>query len=181
MFADPETEALEKSGLDKVEIDELVTLFELHALKRSDFVITESEAKHLWNLLGVWQAPPVPVGKELHLISQNIFLIRTGEYMQLGQAHAADEEQIIYQMLDPMDDGSVTRDKLSGFLKTTGLDVNDDEVDILTERINFAGGREDFSKKDFLTHMVNSRGSRAAFAQSLTLEGGDGIQSEGGL
>ena len=45
--------AVASCGLEATEIAELSAMYDLYAVKRTDHVITEAEARGLWRLLGV--------------------------------------------------------------------------------------------------------------------------------
>eukprot|EP00947_MAST-08B_sp_MAST-8B-sp1_P006393 g6393.t1 len=162
--------AVASSGLEEEEIQELSALFAIHAAKRpEENVITESEAKHLWNILGV-ESPDLHPAKRDYLLSRNVFLVRTGEYLQMARADPQAEEKACMRMLDPHDRGTVTTEHLQTFLESTGLELQPEEVAILTERVDRTGSREAFSKEDFISHMSSepSRQGRERFERSLT-------------
>ena len=66
----------------------------------------------------------------------------------------------IFQMLDPPCKGYCTNGHLRKFIESTGLEVQETEVNILTERISSTGDHDGFDRNDFVKYMAATREAR---------------------
>ena len=152
--------AVASCGLEATEIAELSAMYDLYAVKRTDHVITEAEARGLWRLLGVMVPEPMQESKSGHLVTRNLFLVRSGDYLQGARVDPHHEEAAIFQMLDPPCKGYCTNGHLRKFIESTGLEVQETEVNILTERISSTGDHDGFDRNDFVKYMAATREAR---------------------